>query len=286
MKYYKLDKDTKAYLKRMAVDGIKTPADIYSVNDFIVGLKDYSIWGDVLDGWVMRSTQNAGTGSRVYSLKDNRYNGTLENGGTWTADGIYLRGNGLNPSQKIRLFTYNDFPNGTNQYGISVCGVVQPMNWSSATCQLGLLFSDSFYIEPRFHITNGIGGGATCQMQIYGINYTPTTPIGNDYYFRHYSSYSLNVGRFNYVGYIPFGTETNQFVFNSARSAQAGANAAFNYGTPTGKNLSLYIGPPNSTNSNGMFPFVMYFNNQVDSSKMLLIYSLAKNTIAKGLNLP
>jgi hypothetical protein len=150
MKYYKLDKDTKAYLKRMAVDGIKTPADIYSVNDFIVGLKDYSIWGDVLDGWVMRSTQNAGTGSRVYSLKDNRYNGTLENGGTWTANGIYLRGDGLNPSQKIRLFTYNDFPNGTSQYGISVCGVVQPMNWSSANCQINLLATDSIYIETKF----------------------------------------------------------------------------------------------------------------------------------------
>jgi hypothetical protein len=44
MKYYKLDRDTKAYLKRMAVDGIKTPADIYSVNDFIVGLKDLNLW--------------------------------------------------------------------------------------------------------------------------------------------------------------------------------------------------------------------------------------------------
>jgi hypothetical protein len=286
MKYYKLDKDTKAYLKRMAFNGIKTPPDIYSVNDFIVGLKDYSIWGDVLDGWIMRSTQNAGTGSRVYSLKDNKYNGTLENGGTWTANGIYLRGDGLNPSQKIRLFTYNDFPNGTNQYGISVCGIAQPMNWSSANCQISLLASDSFYIESTFHITNGIGGGATCQMQMYGINYTPTTPIGNDYYYRHYSSYNLNIGRFNYVGYIPLGTETNQFVFNSARSAQAGSTTAFNYGTPIGKNLSLYIGPRNSASSNGMFPFVMYFNNQVNSEKMLSIYSLAKSTIAKGLNLP
>jgi hypothetical protein len=286
MKYYKLDRDTKAYLKRMAVDGIKTPADIYSVNDFIVGLKDYSIWGDVLDGWVMRSNQNAGTGSKVYSLKDNRYNGTLENGGTWTADGIYLSGNGLNPSQKIRLFTYNDFPNGTNEYGISVCGIVQPMNWSSASCTLSLLANDIFYIQTRFEISNEIGGGSTCQMQMQGVNYTPTTPIGNDYYYRHYSPYSLNVGRFNYVGYIPFGTETNQFVFNSAATAQAGSTTSFNYGNPISKNLSLYIGPRNSYRGNGMFPFVMYFNNQVNSAKILQIYSLAKNTIAKGLNLP
>jgi len=286
MKYYKLDRDTKAYLKRMAVDGIKTPPDIYSVNDFIVGLKDYSIWGDVLDGWIMRSTQNAGTGSRVYSLKDNRYNGTLENGGTWTGNGIYLRGDGLNPSQKIRLFTYNDFPNGTNQYGISVCGIVQPMNWSSASCTLNLLGNDTFYIETRFEITNEVGGGSTCQMEMYGVNYTPTVPIGNNYYYRHYSSYNLNVGRFNYVGYIPFGTESNQFVFNSARSAQAGSTTAFNYGSTISKNLSLYIGPKNSYRGNGMFPFVMYFNNQVNSEKMLSIYSLAKNTIAKGLELP
>jgi len=286
MKYYKLDRDTKAYLKRMAVDGIKTPADIYSVNDFIVGLKDYSIWGDILDAWIMRSDQNAGTGSRVYSLKDNRYNGTLENGGTWTANGIYLRGDGLNPSQKIRLFTYNDFPNGTSQYGISVCGVVQPMNWSSANCQISLLISDSTYIQPRFEITNGIGGGATCQMQMYGINYTPTTPIGNDYYFRNPAPYSLNVGRFNYVGYIPFGTESNQFVFNSQSAAQAGTTTAFNYGQTISKNLSLFIGPSNSTNSNGMFSFVIYFNNQVNSFKMQQIYSLAKSTISKGLGLP
>jgi hypothetical protein len=123
-------------------------------------------------------------------------------------------------------------------------------------------------------------------MQMYGINYTPTVPIGNDYYFRNYSSYNLNVGRFNYVGYIPFGTETNQFVFNSASAAQGGAAESYNYGSSTGKNLSLYIGPSNSYGANGMFPFVMYFNNKVGSSKMLSIYSLAKDTISKGLALP
>ena len=286
MRFYQLDNDTKKYIKRLNYNGVKTPSDIYSVDQFIRGLKDLGVWNDVLDAWIMRSNQNAGSGSKVYSLKNTSNDGTLENGGTWTANGIYLRGETLNPSQKIRLFRYNDFPNGTNQYGISVCGVVQPMNWSSATCQINLLASDSTYIEPRFHISNGIGGGSTCRMQMYGINYTPTTPIGNDYYFRNSSSYSLNIGAFNYVGYIPFGTETNQFVFNSATAAQAGANQAFNYGSAISKNLSLYIGPRNSTNSNGMFSFVVYFNNPVGSSKMLSIYPLAKSTISKGLALP
>lgn len=286
MRFYQLDNDTKKYIKRLNYNGIKTPSDITSVDQFIRGLKDLKVWSDVLDGWVMRSTQNAGSGSKVYSLKDNKYNGTLENGGTWTANGIYLRGDGLNPSQKIRLFTYNDFPNDTNQHGISVCGIVQPMNWSSASCTLSLLANDVFYIRSRFEITNEIGGGATCQMEMQGVNYTPTNPIGNNYYYRNYSSYNLNIGKFNYVGYIPFGTESNQFVFNSARAAQAGSNPSYNYGSAIGKNLSLYIGPSNSYYANGMFPFVMYFNNQVGSLKMLSIYYLAKDTIGKGLALP
>ena len=62
MKYYKLDRDTKAYLKRMAFDGIKTPADIYSVNDFIVGLKDLNLQ-DFTEAYFYSNLQNAGSGT-------------------------------------------------------------------------------------------------------------------------------------------------------------------------------------------------------------------------------
>ena len=280
MKYYKLDRDTKTYLKRMAVDGIKTPADIYSVNDFVVGLKDYSIWGDVLDGWVMRSTQNAGTGSRVYSLKDNRYNGTLENGGTWTANGIYLRGDNLNPSQKIRLFTYNNFPNKQGQYGIPICGVVQPLNWST-NATLYLMSSDSFYSNPKFYTSTNIWGGTTSNVQMGGVNFDGTNFKGT------YSNQSLTSTKnaFNYIAYAPSGPES---IINSTLGGvnAAGEGTQLNYGSTIGYDFSLYIGPENSQSANGMFSFIMYFNNVVTSSQMLQIYSLAKNTISKGLRLP
>jgi hypothetical protein len=72
----------------MAVDGIKTPADIYSVNDFIVGLKDLNLWGSIIF-WPLRSNQNAGSGNIVYSLGGlGTYNGTLANSPTWQANGI------------------------------------------------------------------------------------------------------------------------------------------------------------------------------------------------------
>jgi hypothetical protein len=280
MKYYKLDRDTKAYLKRMAVDGIKTPADIYSVNDFIVGLKDYNIWGDVLDGWVMRSTQNAGTGSRVYSLKDNRYNGTLENGGTWTANGIYLRGDNLNPSQKIRLFTYRNFPNKQGQYGIPLCGVVQPMNWST-NAALALLSSDSFYSNPTFYTTTYLWGGTTSNVQMAGINFDGTNFKGT----HTPQSLTSTKNAFNFIAYAPSGPES---IINSTLGGvnRASEGTQLNYGTPIGFDFSLYIGPFNSQSANGMFNFIMYFNNVVTSAQMLQIYSLAKNTISKGLGLP
>jgi len=88
MKYYKLDRDTKAYLKRMAVDGIKTPADIYSVNDFIVGLKDLNLQ-DFTEAYFYSNLQNAGSGT-VYSFRNNLNNGTISGTHNRRTDGIEL----------------------------------------------------------------------------------------------------------------------------------------------------------------------------------------------------
>jgi hypothetical protein len=277
MKYYKLDRDTKAYLKRMSVDGIKTPADIYSVNDFVVGLKDLSIFSNILEMWFFRATQNSGSGVNVYSFKNNRNNGIIQNGGIWTDNGIFLRGSS---SQKIRLFTYENFPNGPNEFGIQVCGIVQPVSWgtSSGICILG---SDSFYINTRFHISTGISGGSTSNIQMFGVNYVPAT----DVYNRHYSNSQAIIGRYNYLAYIPFGLETNQFVLNSSAIAQGGSTTALNFGQATGKNLSLYCGP-DTTNLESVHSFLIIFHSYVSSQNMVNIYNLAKTTIAKGLNIP
>ena len=88
MKYYKLDRDTKAYLKRMAVDGIKTPPDIYSVNNFIVGLKDLNLQ-DFTEAYFYSNLQNAGSGT-VYSFRNNLNNGTIAGTHNRRTDGIEL----------------------------------------------------------------------------------------------------------------------------------------------------------------------------------------------------
>lgn len=88
MKYYKLDKDVKQYLKRMSVDGIKTPADIYSVNDFVVGLKDLNLQ-DFTEAYFYSNLQNAESGT-VYSFRNNLNNGTIAGTHNRRTDGIEL----------------------------------------------------------------------------------------------------------------------------------------------------------------------------------------------------
>ena len=88
MRFYQLDNDTKKYIKRLNYNGFKTPTDMYSVDQFIRGLKDLDLWSNIIF-WPLRANQNAGSGSIVYSLGGlGTYNGTLANGPTWQANGI------------------------------------------------------------------------------------------------------------------------------------------------------------------------------------------------------
>jgi len=56
--------------------------------DFADGIYALGLWEDVVF-WPLRSSQNAGTNSTVYSLGGSQpYNGTLTNEPTWGADGV------------------------------------------------------------------------------------------------------------------------------------------------------------------------------------------------------
>lgn len=104
MKYYKLDRDVKQYLKRMSADGIKTPADIYSVNDFVVGLKDLNLWQGC-SIFCLRSNQNSGTGTSVYGFGNFRmYKETMVNGPIWSANGIVFRTDGQHITKTFSVF--------------------------------------------------------------------------------------------------------------------------------------------------------------------------------------
>jgi hypothetical protein len=62
--------------------------DVAALSAFVKGVKDLGLWESMVC-WPLRSTQNAGTGTTVYSLGGQGvHNATLINGPTWGANGI------------------------------------------------------------------------------------------------------------------------------------------------------------------------------------------------------
>jgi len=98
MRFYQLDNDTKKYIKRLNYNGIKTPIDIYSVDQFVRGLKDLGIYGNMLEAWFFRKNHNAGSNNIVYAFRDNFNNGTINNISTavWNDTGLVCTANATN----------------------------------------------------------------------------------------------------------------------------------------------------------------------------------------------
>jgi hypothetical protein len=256
MKYYKLDRDTKAYLKRMALNGIKTPPDIYSVNDFIVGLKDLSLYSSVEEMWLLRSSQNAGTGSIVYAFKNNIYNGTIS-GPTWTFNGTFF-----SISSEINMPNYKL---KTSPFSLHVIDNTNFAGFTTNGIEVGHLLSSN---DRRFFF-----------------------PGGN----REYLAYRSSDGaQFNLGSQITSNNfKSTLFSLKSSTSFEGyfdttyksgGTNSSFDWDKDgTTSEIFRYrftSGPnPNPTTSS-----IVIFNENI-TSKYLNYYNLYKTTIGKGLGL-
>jgi hypothetical protein len=273
MKYYKLDRDTKAYLKRMAVDGIKTPADIYSVNDFIVGLKDLNLWNLIYDGWFLRKNQNAGSGSKVYGIR-NILNGTLIDGSWGEAGIIFTLRTGYIGFGAINLINIKKFSNFsilntlTSQDNNShICGLNSylPINPTGSTYNHGIYGPTG----NRRLIEGDLTGGNS--YRDWGS--TNNTNVGIGFYFASAGRDDLQSPTVS-EGF----TEHN----NSRNTSKSGTGALPR--TFTGNNTFIF-GNQSSTR-NEVCVFQMWFLEMLDVNQTSSLRSLSKATIGKGLNLP
>jgi len=116
-----LDKDTVAFAQRVRVGSGTTilPNNLIQLNKFVVGIKRMGLWNQMVC-WPMRSTQNSGRGSTVYSLGGlGTFNGTLVNSPTWGNNGVNCsianQTISFGPSNNIQ--SYGGFTNfGVQQY--------------------------------------------------------------------------------------------------------------------------------------------------------------------------
>jgi len=254
MKYYKLDRDTKAYLKRMAVDGIKTPADIYSINDFVVGLKDLNLWGNVVF-WPLRANQNAGSGTTAYSLGGlGNYNGTLTSGPIWTAHGISFDG--------TDDYITTRFKTGLSEF--SAFSISAKNIFSNIMIELA---KDDEGSNREWNIFGELGG----YNQAYVWN--PT--------LRNYTGPAVT------TSYKMLCLRASSSVFKFRRNNESDSPGTT--GILTQGNANVTIGA-NSVGTNRFFKGVIstsiLFNLELSDSNTSSVYSLYKSTLGKGLNLP
>jgi hypothetical protein len=109
---HRFDWDAQVYFNRIrSAAGIELSLeDRTNIGAFCKGLKKLGYWNSLVEGWTMRSTQNAGTGVTVYGLKGAK-DGLIFGGGAWGANGITLDAN----TKGIGLSALTTF-SGTNPW--------------------------------------------------------------------------------------------------------------------------------------------------------------------------
>jgi hypothetical protein len=282
MKYYQLDNDTKKYIKRLNYNGIKTPTDIYSVDQFIRGLKDLGVYGNMIEAWFFRKNHNAGNGNILYAFRDSFNNGTINNISTasWNDRGLvcianattsvsnYINGNlraNILPTTSmfsVLMSTPAGMENFTNGYPYVFSLTTNIYNTSSGGSSLsngsfgsnGTSFGASF---GNVNNTSNIQGNTLFKM-VKG-SLTPSTVLAES---RNSSSTLTSSSTSNTTGLLRY----DRFIFGGRWDTNIGStNGAFGVGFQ------------------GTQIFHCFFDIDVNFTSF---ESLFKSTIGQGIALP
>jgi hypothetical protein len=252
MRFYQLDNDTKKYIKRLNYNGFKTPTDIYSVDQFVRGIKDLGLWSYMIC-WPLRADQNAGSGTIVYSLGGlGTYNGTLVNSPSWQANGITV----TSTATITDGFGAPTFPVSLIVVGRRIAGTGSAQ-WEYASSTILRSFA------KRMYVNNSAGIGISSAGYVMLVNNDALTLTDN----------------FELVGgIVPSATNSQaEFFVNTTKPAQTAGAATWGTGSASGATLR--------TTSDGQFQasFHAVFNISINVPNF---YNLYKSTLGKGLALP
>jgi hypothetical protein len=264
-----LDKDTVAFAQRVKAGSGTTilPNNLIQLNKFVVGIKRMGIWNQMVC-WPMRSTQNAGRGSTVYSLGGfGTFNGTMVNGPSWSTNGVTFGSN----TQYIEYspnFTV-DFTRG----GYSVHAVWSALGVPITSGEGGFGLFGSSDLSLRNIITTGVLGDTTWLPQSQ--NYS------NNRYYNAVTNQPV-------VGNIGYGWNADTFILQRDGSDLAmGVTIA---STPTNGSYTMRTtGRNNSTTSaTSRVSYLIAFPPGIGmtAQRLNLIYNLSRQTLGNGLGLP
>jgi hypothetical protein len=250
MRFYDLDIDVKNYAKRIIDAGYKCPADINSVSDFVKGLKTYNLYHSIIECFFLRRNQNIGTGTTIYGLK--QFIGTLGNSPSWSEAGIINSATGY-------ILTNIPF-NGEAQTNIFMgCNT---SNTGVQTYYGDLSDSNTRGIRQRTDIVY-YGNGS-----LQGLSYSTT-----------------NLGSFKVTGFSHNNTNIIGFL-NSSTSTLTSAGSRALIPTISIGILAAVNGADIQQNFIGTGSLFIRYNVALSAAEYIILYSIIKSTIARGLNLP
>jgi len=255
------DGDAAAYFSRAGVTDATAKAQI---NAFVKGVKDLGLWSSMVC-WPLRSTQNAGTGSTVYSLGGyGTYDGTKSGTISWGTNGMLYA---------------ND-----SSFKYITTGFTMAYDAANSLFAVGALTATSSLNRRYF----GFSGQASTPLSA-GVDANSTLLQNINVYNGVYSeivfSGNTDISTFNWFGISTnYATGTNNLnaQFNSTFGTTSRASSG------AGKNL-LHIGGGQSVSDTftGTISFASYFpTSDVSQANKLLLYSLYKTTLGTGLGLP
>jgi hypothetical protein len=251
------DADAIAYFERAGVTDATAKAQI---NAFVKGIKDLGLYNNMVS-WLLRSAQNAGTGTTAYSLGGfGTFNGTLTNGPTWGADGVVLDG-------------VNDFIS-TSLGNVYSSGISMLIGFNSDNIEIvpfTCLLSNQQGMSPfpTFDLRRQSGTTINVSVAIAGTE-------------RILALGSVTNG-VNYLAGFSHNNSTARSFFSGSQIATGSFSGAVDNST---NNLTLGKNPAFERNFDGKMFFVMAANVGITESQHSSIYTLYKNTLGTGLGLP
>jgi hypothetical protein len=226
--------------------------DTANINAFVKGIKALGLWNSMVC-WPLRSSQNAGSGTTVFSLGGlGTFNGTLVNGPTWGADGLVF------DADNKHLST--------------------PIGWSMAAVK-------SAIFEASISNTSGsflrIIGGTTTPLQVNGFISPNWGLFGFDF--------TTGIQRGPYGTVLPINTNS---LWTLRQVSNVRSEVSRNQATYTGATSVAWTGSLSATdfmtNVSGRASFFLVTADGISLSQTESndVQNLYKSTLGQGLGLP
>jgi hypothetical protein len=251
--------------------------DVAALSTFVKGVKELGLWSSMVC-WPMRSTQNAGTGTTVYSLGGlGAFNGSFVNTPTWETNGVKRTASDdryINvPSLSITA---------TGQFSIVGCMALEAV---ADALQLQLL-TVQYDSEPNlatgrlaiFTTTGGtrnlrVSASNTAVQEINREQAGDTTNIANDTFYFYGTS----------VGTHP--TMARSLTQNGTSIGADGGSMASTWDA-VGSNSAILRAQASGTGYTATASFVAFLSSAISASQQASFYTLYKSTLGTGLGLP